>query len=59
MTTTKLSLLACVKNGYWFCVRCERVVLLCLDLDSPAICPICHKRTAVWQTPINLEENQN
>lgn len=38
-------------GGGWWCERCERAVRLPEDLDSPARCPHCRKRTAVWVPP--------
>jgi DNA-directed RNA polymerase subunit RPC12/RpoP len=42
----------CCKEGYWFCLRCGRVVNLGLDNDSPARCPRCEHQTAVWMPPV-------
>jgi rubrerythrin len=41
-----------VVEGAWYCERCERIVRLSHDLDSPAQCPLCHKQTAVWLPPV-------
>ena len=43
-----------VQNGGWYCDRCERIVLLGLDNESPARCPRCKHKTARWVPPVNL-----
>jgi len=54
------SLTGLCKTGGWFCQREQRFVNLGLDHDSPAKCPNCHKRTAVWVPPVNnLYETQS
>jgi rubrerythrin len=45
------SLLAFIRNGGWFCQRCNRVVSLPLDLDEPARCPHCKKPTCKYHPP--------
>lgn len=35
-------------SGHWFCDRCDDVVHLPASIESPAKCPVCHNRTAVW-----------
>ncbi|HEV2327644.1 MAG TPA: hypothetical protein VGY56_02520 [Verrucomicrobiae bacterium] len=39
-------------SGHWFCERCDDVVHLVRAapaiVESPAQCPICHRRTAIW-----------
>ncbi len=50
LASPKLSALA--EHGGWFCERCERYVNLGLDHSSPARCPRCGKRTAVWHPPV-------
>lgn len=41
-----------LREGGWFCEHCDRVVSLPLDCDSPAACPRCRKRCAVWYPPV-------
>ena len=53
------SLTKCAENGYWFCERCERIVNLSDDNDSPATCPRCRHKTAVWQKPVFWRAWQN
>jgi len=38
-------------EGYWYCTRCEQVLNLSLDLNSPARCPHCKKPCAEWMKP--------
>ncbi len=47
-----VSLVEFIKNGGWFCERCERVVNLPLDLDEPARCPHCKKPTCKYHHPV-------
>lgn len=49
-------------SGHWFCERCDDVVHLVRAApatESPAKCPVCHYRTAVWisykPTPVSDE----
>jgi len=54
-TKGRLNLVDMVRNGFWYCQRCERDVTLSETLDSPAHCPRCGKPTAVWIKPVHLE----
>jgi rubrerythrin len=57
MNAYDYSLTALVREGYWFCFRCEKIVVLGGEKESPAQCPRCRKLTAEWQNPINLQSN--
>jgi rubrerythrin len=49
------SLTELLRQGYWFCFHCSKIVILGEEKESPAQCPKCHRRTATWQHPVNLE----
>lgn len=48
----KTSLGEFIRNGGWFCGRCDRVVNLPLDLDEPGSCPHCKKPTCKYHPPV-------
>ena len=53
----KHSFKSCCEQGYWYCTRCEKIVVLGDEEESPAKCPRCKKKTAEWQVPVNLNLN--
>ena len=50
-----------VRNGFWYCDHCDRIILeipeIAWDVMNPnlASCPHCHKRTAGWHPPLPKE----
>ena len=48
-------LAALAAAGYWYCVRCERIVTVPDARETPATCPRCHHRTAEWQAPVDVQ----
>jgi rubrerythrin len=50
------SLFTLIREGYWFCFHCDKIVELGDDTESPAKCPRCKKRTVEWQKPVELNE---
>lgn len=55
----KWSLRALCDTGYFYCERCEKIVVIGHEQESPANCPKCGKRTAIWCPPVNLTTEQN
>lgn len=45
------------RTGFWFCERCERIVQIPDDAESPARCPRCKKPFAVFTPPIFYEND--
>lgn len=45
------SLLRCSEEGYWFCLRCERVTEV--NVDGPVnCCGLCGESVIVWCPPV-------
>ena len=50
------SLFTLIREGFYYCGHCDRIVELDDDTESPAKCPRCKKRTVEWQKPVELNE---
>jgi hypothetical protein len=54
---TNYSLTALVREGYYFCRRCERIVQPVHNVETLCDCPRCGHKTAEWQHPIDFYSN--
>jgi DNA-directed RNA polymerase subunit RPC12/RpoP len=50
------SLFTLIREGFYYCFHCDKIVELGDDTESPAKCPRCKKRTVEWQKPVELNE---
>jgi len=50
-------------SGFWYCDPCGQRVVIFGDTDSPARCPLCERRTAIYTAtpapPLNPDLNHN